>query len=1212
MRKNLLCCLFCLFTLSSANAQKTAVDYGLYFKTVTVVPEPNALEYLTAYSVVREHSFNSQFFKIVQFYEIPGQQEKDILKNAGVELLDYLPDRAYFAALKNDLVASAIKNMGIRSIVDVETDYKLAPMLYEENYPGHALLEDGRIRLLVSYYPNLDPTQVVESLIAEGLLVTDRDDFGKFVYVVAPVSEIRIIAALPFVVFVEPVSPEPEPENYTGRTLHHTNVIASDYVTGRHYDGTGVHVMLQDDGVIGPHIDYQGRIGAQFLTNNNGNHGDHCAGIIMGAGNVDPKAKGNAFGADLYVYSVSPNYPGFTAIPTVYNTLGIRVTSASYSDGCNLGYTALARTLDQQVRTYPSLFHVFSAGNAGTDNCGYGAGAGWGNITGGHKMGKNVITVANLDYHDNLSSSSSRGPAHDGRIKPDIGAKGTDVYSTIDPNTYALKSGTSMSCPGVAGTLAQLFQAYHDLNNGNDPRAGLLKAIILNTAEDLGNAGPDFKFGWGRINAMRAVQVIEENRFDSGIMTQGATATHIIAVPANTAQLRVMVYWTDYEASVNTNWALVNNLDITLTDPASTVWKPWVLSHYPLPDSLNKPAVRGVDNRNNMEQVTLENPDAGTYTLHVQGVNIPQGPQTYYVVYEFIPDAVILTYPIGGEALVPGEAETIRWDAFGSSEPFSIGLSLDNGQNWESIAENLPGNTRYYYWTIPATLTGQALVKVTKGGSVSQSVGPFSIIGVPCNVKVDWACDEALHLSWSEVIGAASYEVLKLGEKYMESVGTTSGTSFIVEDTSTITSTWLSVRAIGANGAKGRRTIAIEKAPGIFNCYLADAMMVSAPNAEWGVFQSCMDLNQVNIPVVVRNFGLEPITNPILHFQLDKGTVYSGTYNGTIEPDSIANYTFAEKIDISEIGSYILKTWVDYPPDPNPGNDTLQIPIEVIEGSTISIGNVQTFDNWLKCSSAPICEAYSCALEEGWFNLANEIYDQHDWRTFKGSTPTTETGPESDHTTGTASGIYLYIEPSTLCLNKLASVSMPCIDLTNGINPELTLWYHAYGADIGSFHIDLFAGSDVIMDVTSPIRGNQGNEWKKLEIDLTPWVGQVVGIRFRGITSCNQKGDFAIDDFSVTEVIASVEDVQPGLSDKLSVYPNPANREIMVLANNAGIQNYTLHIIDMFGRVVYNKVISTIDNKIHEVIDVSNLVNGTYLLELRSDEKAYQKKLSIR
>ena len=1212
MRKFFLLSALGLFIVSFAFAQQITSDYRILFKTMSLVPEPNAREFLSGNASVNEPLYQSKYYRIIQFYEIPGQEEKNILKNAGVELLDYLPNLAYFAAFGKDFNAGALSDIRIRSIIGISTDYKLDPQLYQKNYPAHALLDGDRIRLIVSYFPDLDPTQVTNSLAAVGFQVTGGVDFAKFVYVTASTTLIESIAGLPFVMFIEPVTPEPQPENYTGRTLHHSNAIASDYLTGRHYDGTDVHVMLQDDGIIGPHADYQGRIGAQYLTTNSGDHGDHCAGIIFAAGNIDPKGKGQAFGADLYVYSVSPNYPGFSAIPTVYNTLSIRVTSASYGDGCNTGYNSLTRMLDQQVRTFPALFHVFSAGNSGQEDCGYGAGTGWGNITGGHKMGKNVIAAANLDYLDNLAASSSRGPAHDGRIKPDICSKGTDVYSTIDPNDYELKSGTSMACPAIAGTLAQLIQAYRELNNGTEPPAGLLKSIILNTAEDLGNPGPDFKFGWGRINALRAVKVIEENRFDSGVITHGASATHPIVVPANTSQLRVMVCWTDYEATVNAALALVNNLNITLTDPLSNTWYPWVLNHFPNSDSLNKPAIRGIDNRNNMEQVTLENPAAGTYILNVQGASVPQGPQTYYVVYEFIPDGVVLTHPIGGESLVPGEAETIRWDANSSSEKISIELSVDNGQSWESIVTNLSGNTIYYNWSVPAKITAEALVRITRGTSVSQSEAPFSIMGIPCNISIDWVCDNALHLCWSEIPGAVSYEVYKLGEKYMDSVGITTIPSFIVEGIDPTGSDWLSVRAIGANGAKGRRAVAVEKTPGTFNCHSVDVMMVSSPNAEWGVFQSCMALNALKVPVEVKNNGLQPIANPILHFQLDNDAVNTQTFTGIIEPDSTLDFSFNETIDISDTGSHVLKTWVEYPPDLNPGNDTLTIPIKVIEGSSLPIGSVQTFDNWAKCLSAPICENYACALEDGWFNLANGIYDQHDWRTYSGNTPTTGTGPEFDHTTGTTAGKYLYIEPSLYCLNKMAMVSAPCLDLTNGVNPKLTLWYHAYGVDMGTFHADLFDGSDVIMDVVSPIAGNQGNEWKKLEIDLTPWVGKVVGIRLREFTGCKEKGDFAIDDFSVAEVITSIGQGQTSLSGQLTVYPNPARGEITVSVKNAGRQKYDLRIVDIYGRVVLHKFADTSDDKILETIDVSYLSNGAYLIELKSDEKCFREKLIIR
>ena len=49
------------------------------------------------------------------------------------------------------------------------------------------------------------------------------------------------------------------------------------------------------------------------------------------------------------------------------------------------------------------------------------------------------------------------GPAADGRIKPDVCAKGSSVYSTVSTNDYDTYSGTSMSCPGVSGSLALFF-----------------------------------------------------------------------------------------------------------------------------------------------------------------------------------------------------------------------------------------------------------------------------------------------------------------------------------------------------------------------------------------------------------------------------------------------------------------------------------------------------------------------------------------------------------------------------------------------------------------------------------------------------------------------------------------------------------------------------------------------------------------------------------
>ena len=209
---------------------------------------------------------------------------------------------------------------------------------------------------------------------------------------------------------------------------------------------------------------------------------------------MDPIAAGMANAAYLYVYSSSNNNYS-NAFPALYVNDNVMITSKSYGNGCNAGYTSLSNELDLQINNLPSLVHVFSAGNSGSSDCSYGAGSGWGNVTGGHKQGKNVIAVANLTSTGGLASSSSRGPAADGRIKPDIGAKGTSVNSTVPSNDYDSFTGTSMACPGIAGILGQLYQGYKEINSGINPSSALMKGVLLNSADDLGNPGPDFKHG---------------------------------------------------------------------------------------------------------------------------------------------------------------------------------------------------------------------------------------------------------------------------------------------------------------------------------------------------------------------------------------------------------------------------------------------------------------------------------------------------------------------------------------------------------------------------------------------------------------------------------------------------------------------------------------------------------------------------------------------
>lgn len=811
--------LLSLFTLAFLSAIAQQTDFRILFKSGNVETTPNLQNFLSA-KVSASETVNGHYYRIVQFQNIPSTETKQLLAQNGIKLLGYIPNNAFIASINNSANLSSLQDYGTRAVMEMKSEFKMGSDILSGNYPDWCVKESGKIEVNIIYHEDLTEAEAQKLFAENKITAASSKPHVRRITTVISTSELFSIASLPFIQFIESGDAPAEPENLVERTDHRTNAISTEFPGGRKYDGAGINVMLQDDGIIGPHIDYTGRIGAQYPTFDNGNHGDHVGGTIFGAGNRDPKTKGMAPGAMLWVYGASPSYPGFDSIYNHYVSPGIVITSTSYSNGCNAGYNSLTQMCDQQTRQMPSLVHVFSSGNVGTSDCGYGAGAGWGNISGGHKQGKNVIAVGNLTYQDVLASSSSRGPAHDGRIKPDVCAVGTSVNSTMDPDTYQVLTGTSMSCPGVSGTLADLYQAYKIANGNTNPESALMKGILMNTCDDLGNPGPDFRHGYGRINALRAAKVIESAQHLSGTVSQGNTNTHNITVPNGTMQVRIMITWTDYEATINTTKALINDLNMVVTDPSSTGFNPWVLDETPNATNLNTNAIRGVDNLNNSEQVTIDNPLSGNYVISVNGFAVPQGPQKYFINYEFVQDVITVIYPIGGEGLAPTETETIRWDAWGTTGNFTIEYSSDNGSTWTVITSTVTGSQRYYNWTVPtpATATGQCLIRVSRNAISDVSDANFSIIRVPTGLVVDTVCPNAFRFKWNATTGATGYEVSLLGTTYMDSIGTTTATNMWIWNVSSANTYWLSVKALGPQNAEGRRANAYKRNPSTPNC----------------------------------------------------------------------------------------------------------------------------------------------------------------------------------------------------------------------------------------------------------------------------------------------------------------------------------------------------------------------------------------------------------
>ena len=87
------------------------------------------------------------------------------------------------------------------------------------------------------------------------------------------------------------------------------------------------------------------------------------------------------------------------------------------------------------------------------------------------------------------------------------------IISTITYNGYGQNGCTSMSAPTATGSLALLTHRYNQLCGNTNPKVFLLKALICNSAEDMGNPGPDFTYGFGKLNTRRAVECLEANHY---------------------------------------------------------------------------------------------------------------------------------------------------------------------------------------------------------------------------------------------------------------------------------------------------------------------------------------------------------------------------------------------------------------------------------------------------------------------------------------------------------------------------------------------------------------------------------------------------------------------------------------------------------------------------------------------------------------------------
>ncbi len=312
---------------------------------------------------------------------------------------------------------------------------------------------------------------------------------------------------------------------------------------------------------------------------------------------------------------------------------------------------------------------------------------------------KNVLTVGAVDdipegYAAStdvvITDFSSWGPTDDGRIKPDLVANGVALYSTLSDgeDAYGYMSGTSMSAPSVTGSVLLLNELQEKIQPGVKLQASTLKGLLIHTADEAGVApGPDYIYGWGLMNTQEAAGMLVDNAKSGGssvveeTLEDDETITIPIEVPVGSSELKVTLCWTDPAGEPagmvlnDRTPRLVNDLDIRIEKSGDgSTFFPWVLD----PEQPSNPAQKGVNNRDNVEQIQIGFPDEGTYLIvitHKSSLLDGFQPFSLLISGQSVPDNILP--PSGLSAAGGNDLVALSWEAPRNSTPLKYYIYRD-------------------------------------------------------------------------------------------------------------------------------------------------------------------------------------------------------------------------------------------------------------------------------------------------------------------------------------------------------------------------------------------------------------------------------------------------------------------------------------------------------------------------------------------------------
>ncbi len=696
-------CRIALLAIGFATSAAASPDYSIRLLGGAFTPRPGvsaaARQGLTQAAAEVSAQGQDKIHLLVQLYGVPTEEEKNELWRDGLDLGAWVPGNAWIAAVPLGRLAAVTARSDVRYAAHWSADRKLHPNLRAGDIAAWARdpTRPEWVMTVVQLHHDVDLGRIYSLALEVGGVVMDPLEglHGATVWVLQ--DKLAKLTEKEEVLWVEEGPPPLTANNDGVRALMRIDpLITAPYTL----DGTGVRLFVFDAGTARTtHEQFRVGAGASRVTLIDAQpaaaHPTHVAGTAAGDGAPSsPSGRGRGVAVDASILSAGYQQVGGTMLfwdnsgdiqgdyanarnnfnaDLGTNSIGSNTAANGYPCVREGDYGVSSNMIDGIVRgnnpavTGPVMV-TWAAGNERTGGFPRGRCGGGYFTSAPPSCAKNPIHVGALSSDGGaMTRFSSWGPCDDGRMKPVISAPGcetgrvtgeTAVFSgscsalTNPPppctsdTLYTLACGTSMATPAVAGVVSLFTEDWRARGFGGAnarPLAAMVKAMMIHSARDLGQDGPDYIYGYGSVDAKGLIDLLRAGnntlggtapqRWGTDSVSQGQTDAFTITVPAGAGELKATLAWDDFAAAAFTAFAPVNNLDLELLSPGGVTVRPWVLSS--ANPHLN--ATTGINTLDNQEQVRVTNPQAGVWTVRVVGTTVPQGPQSYGLTFTSLP-----------------------------------------------------------------------------------------------------------------------------------------------------------------------------------------------------------------------------------------------------------------------------------------------------------------------------------------------------------------------------------------------------------------------------------------------------------------------------------------------------------------------------------------------------------------------------------------------